>query len=59
MEKTVSTATKYTLIGNYRYEQDKLLGSGFESQVYKAQHRLKSKFNKYSEHEVALKVVDV
>ena len=44
MDKTVSTASKYTFIGDYRYEQDNLLGSGFESQVYKAQHRLKSKY---------------
>lgn len=59
MERTLSAKKKYSFIGIYRYEEKNLLGSGFESKVYRAQHILKSRSLLIIEHEVALKIINV
>lgn len=42
MDKETVTHSSTFCIENYRYGSEDLLGSGFESQVYRAHHRTKS-----------------
>ena len=42
MDKETATHSSTFCVENYRYGSEDLLGSGFESQVYRAHHRTKS-----------------
>lgn len=63
MQPTLTAAQRqapsYHTIGDYRYKDSDLLGSGYESTVYRAVHATKSTACFYSEIEVALKIIDL
>lgn len=55
----LSKDSSFTIVGSYKFKQSDILGSGYESSVYKGTHISKSNDYIYLEFEVAIKIINL